>query len=317
MIFPFLKGILSPLKVPATFLIVLVNVIIFIFCLEAFDRSQDQIEKILSDHDMIMTQGLVFSQFIESHPSDYRELMREVAKKSLDGDLRSAHQMGGLAIRNSKFMKEALDFKANGNDIEVEKWRVHFKEVLELQKNHPSYYLGLTDQHSSLSNWFSYQFTHSGFSHLFWNMIFLIVLGCFVESEAGSAVLVVTYLASGLFGAFMFSQISGISSIPLVGASGAISGLVGFTIFNQWNKKVDFFFWLLPIKNYFGFTKLPGWILLVIFCLPDIAGQLSSVSEFGSIAYGAHIGGALFGAFVAFLYKQFVLSEKEIASSIS
>ena len=303
MIFPLLKGIISPLKVPATFLIVLVNIVIFLFCLETFDRSQQQIEKILSDRDMIMTQGLIFSQFIETHPADYRTLMKNVAQKSLNGDLRASHQMGGLAIRNSKFMKEALDFKPNGNDIEIDKWRTHFKEVLELQKNHPSYYLGLTDQHNSWTNWFSYQFTHSGFSHLFWNMIFLIMLGCFVESEAGSGVLVFTYLSSGLFGAFTFSLFSGISAIPLVGASAAISGLVGFAIFNHWNKKVEFFFWLLPIQNYFGLTKLPGWTLLVIFCLPDIAGQFSSVSEFGSIAYAAHIGGAICGGFIGFLYK--------------
>ena len=236
MIFPLLKGLMSPLKVPLTFLLVLLNVAIFLVSLDDFSRSQDDIEKILSDRDMVLTQGLIFSQYIETHPNDFQSLLKGVAKKSLDGDVRSAHQMGGLAIRNSDFMKNALEFKANGNDIAIANWRIHFKEVLELQKKHPSYYLGLNYNHNSWINWLSYQFTHSGFSHLFWNMLFLILMGCFVESEVGSSVFLFTYLASGFAGAFAFSQLSGISAIPLVGASASISGLVGFAIINQWKQ---------------------------------------------------------------------------------
>ncbi len=303
MIFPLLKGILSPLKVPVTYLLVLLNALIFLVCLEDFDKSQGEIERILSERDMVLTQGLVFSQYIEAHPNDFHKLLKEVAKKSLDGDTRSAHQMGGLAIRNSEFMKNALEFKVNGNEISVAFWRTHFKEILELQRNHPSYYMGLNYSHNELINWLSYQFTHSGFSHLFWNMLFLILLGCFVEIEVGSFVFLITYLASGFAGAFAFSELSGISAIPLVGASASISGIVGFAIAHQWNKKVDFFFWLLPMQNYFGLTKLPAWILMVIFCLPDLAGQLSSVSEFGSIAYSAHIGGAICGGILGVMHR--------------
>ncbi len=303
MIFPLLKGLIHPLKIPATFLIVMVNALVFIACIESFDRSQDKIEKILSNREMLFTQGLVFSQFIETHPQEYHNQLRDFAKKTLAGDWHSAHQMGGLAIRNSSFMKNALEFKVDGNEIAVSGWRKHFKEIVALQKEHPSYYLGLNYDHNSLVNWLSYQFTHSGFSHLFWNMLFLILLGGFVESEVGTAVFVATYLASGLAGALSFSLLSGISAIPLVGASASISGLVGFAIIERWNQKIDFFFWLLPMQNYFGLTKLPAWILLVIFCLPDVAGQLSSVSEFGSIAYSAHLGGAALGICAGLIYR--------------
>lgn len=303
MIFPLLKGILFPLRVPATFLITLLNIVVFLLCLDRFERSQNGIERILSDHEMLVTQGLTFSQYIEAHPQDFQILLRSFAKKSLDGDRHNAHQMGGLAIRNANFMKAALDFEVNGNEISIAHWRKQFKEILTLQQNHPSYYLGLNYNHNTVINWLSYQFTHSGLSHLFWNMLFLVLLGCFVESEVGSAVLVFTFLSAGLMGAFTFSVLSGISAIPLVGASASISGLVGFIIVHHWRQKIDFFFWLLPLQNYFGLTKLPAGLLLIIFCLPDVAGQLASVSEFGSIAYSAHLGGALMGIGVGLAYR--------------
>ncbi len=309
MIFPFLKGILDPFKAPASFLIALINVVVFIACQDDFSHSQNKIEKILSDRELVHTQGLSFSQYVEAHPAKFKPLLLSIAKKSLDGDRQSAQQMGGLAMRNSDFMTAGLDFKFNGNEIAIANWRKQFREILELQKDHPSYYLGLNYSHKSYSNWLSYQFTHSGFSHLFWNMIFMILLGCFVESEVGTGIFVLTYLSAGLLGALAFSLCSGLSAIPLVGASAAISGLVGFTIVHKWRQKIDFFFWLLPIQSYFGFTKLPAWILLVVFCLPDVAGQLSSVSEFGSIAYSAHLGGALFGVCVGLIHKFWPSSE--------
>ncbi len=298
MIFPILKGFLHPLKVPATFAIIILNVIIFIFCLKAFEHSQNEIEKLLSDHQLLQTQGLVFSQYVEANPRLLNKILLKVARQSLDGDNRSAQQMGGLAIRNSNFMSNALQFKVTGNEITIQDWRKKFQTLLELQKDHPSYYLGINYNHNSWTNWLTYQFAHSGFAHLFWNMLFLLLLGSFVESEIGTLAFVAIYFTSGLFGALIFSKMSGISAIPLVGASAAISGLVGCAILMSWNKKTDFFFWLLPIQNYFGFTKLPMWVLLLLFCLPDLAGQLSSVSEFGSIAYSAHLGGAAWGALI-------------------
>jgi membrane associated rhomboid family serine protease len=307
MIFPLLKGFLHPFKVPATYFIIFLNFIIFIFCLKAFEHSQNEIEKILSDHQLLQTQGLIFSQYVEARPQLFNKLLLKLADLALSGDHRSAQQMGGLAIRNSDFMREGLEFKPNGNDIAIESWRFKFKNLLELQKDHPSYYLGINYNHKSWMNWLTYQFAHSGFSHLFWNMLFLGLLGCFVESEIGTLSFVILYFTSGLFGAYVFANLSGISALPLVGASAAISGLVGCAMAMSWNVKADFFFWLLPIQNYFGLTKLPIWILLVLFCLPDLAGLFSSVSELGSIAYSAHLGGAVWGALVGFGLK---LSQK-------
>ncbi len=307
MIFPLLKGLMHPFKVPATYFIILLNFIIFIFCLKAFEHSQNEIEKLLSDHELLQTQGLVFSQYVGAHPALYNKLLLKLTDHALMGDHRAAQQMGGLAIRNSDFMRNGLEFKVNGNELAIQTWRAKFTQLLELQKNHPSYYLGINYNHNSWMNWLTYQFAHSGFSHLFWNMLFLSLLGCFVESEIGSVCFVTLYFTSGLFGAYAFANLSGISALPLVGASAAISGLVGCAIVMNWSAKTDFFFWLLPIQSYFGLTKLPIWILLILFCLPDLAGQFSSLSEIGSIAYSAHLGGAVWGALVGLGLK---LSQK-------
>jgi membrane associated rhomboid family serine protease len=130
-------------------------------------------------------------------------------------------------------------------------------------------------------------------------MVFLLIFGVFTESVVGSLWTLVTYISAGVAGAGSFALLSGISSSPLVGASAAISGLMGFVIVMCWGQKVKFFFWLLPIRGYFGFAMLPAWVLAVVYMLPDVSGYLSSVNDFQSVAYSAHIGGSLCGALIA------------------
>ena len=183
-------------------------------------------------------------------------------------------------------------------------WKEKFKKLLSLQAVHPSYFMGLTDTQQSLEALLLYQFAHSDSGHLFWNMLFLLIFGIFVESVIGSLRTLLVYLCSGIVAALGFAATSGYSSSPLIGASGAITGLIGVVVAISWGYKLPFFYWLLPIKNYFGFVLLPAWVLVIVYVLPDISGYLSSVTDFHSVAYTAHLGGALAGLVIGVALKK-------------
>ena len=139
-------------------------------------------------------------------------------------------------------------------------------------------------------------FLHGGFLHLAGNMLFLWIYGDNVEHRLGRLGYLITYLATGVAATLFFSVFAGSSMTPLVGASGAISGVLGLYFLLFPKNKVKVFIALFPI--YFNVLLLParwvlGFFLLVDNLLPFIIGSSSSV------AFGAHIGGFLAGFGIA------------------
>lgn len=147
-----------------------------------------------------------------------------------------------------------------------------------------------------LGDLFFSMFLHGGLLHLAGNMLFLWIYGNNVEHVLGRPGFLATYLATGAAATWFFSLISGSSMIPLVGASGAISGVLGvyFLLFPR--NKVKMLVALIPF--YVGVVLLParlvlGFFLIIDNLLPLLVGPQSSV------AYGAHIGGFLGGLAIA------------------
>ncbi len=135
-------------------------------------------------------------------------------------------------------------------------------------------------------------FLHGGFAHLAGNMLFLWIFGDNVEHRVGRLPYLALYLVTGMFATWAFSWFAGDSMVPLVGASGAISGVMGlyFLLFPR-NRVRTFVFlfpfvmdvWLIPVRWVIGFY------VLVDNLLPFVLGAESGV------AYGAHLGGFVAG----------------------
>jgi membrane associated rhomboid family serine protease len=303
MIIPYLRGLLSPLKTPLTYFLFLLNVLVFAATWQSSDLSQSELDSIFENKEFLQTQGLVFAQLIAHQPQKFSPLLRQLSVTAQKGDRSTVSLMGNLALRNNIFMDEASHAPFLGDQVAFEKWQLDFKKLNEIQNENPSYSWGLSRHNTAWPVWFLYQFAHSGFAHLFWNMVFLLIFGVFAESLSGGLCTLICYLGAGLAGAASFALLTGISSSPLVGASAAVSGLMGFVVVFCWRQRVKFLFWLLPVQGYFGFVMLPVWVLFLVYLLPDLSGYLSSVSDFQSVAYGAHLGGTLFGALMAFAYK--------------
>ena len=303
LVFPYLKGFVKPHLAPLTYFLVAVNVLVFLTSYGNFQIADRKLDRFLNDGNFLNNQGTLFAVMIREEPAQFTPMLTKLQKQALLGDHDSRELLGSLALHNTVFMNRAESFDFRGDEIAVRSWKVKFKELRHLQDQHPSYQWGLSEKHRDWVNWLSYQFAHSGFAHLFFNMLFLIFFGTYVEIRLGSSFVILTYLGAGLFGASVFSMLSGISSSPLIGASGAISGLMGLVAFAFWKERLKFFYWLLPVKGYYGFALLPSWLVVIIYAAPDIAGWLAAIPELGSIAYTAHIGGTAFGFVVAMLYR--------------
>ena len=304
MIFPILRGLLSPVLTPITFLLFSLNILVFVSTLEIYEEADKKLDAILGDHTFMDTQGAAFSRMIEREPAKFSSTLRQLAVKSLEGDRESRRALGNLAIRNVNFMSRAEGYDFGGDEVAMAAWRKSFLELKEVQAVHPTYLWGLSRLKNDWIQYVSYQFSHSGLFHLFWNMIFLLIFGGFVETRLGGSFVILSYLGGGLLGALSFSTLSGISSSPLVGASAAVSALialVGVTWLGR--EKLRFFYWLLPAEGYFGFAMLPSWLVLLVTLLPDVSGYIGASSDFGSVAYSAHLGGAAFGALMALAFR--------------
>ncbi len=148
----------------------------------------------------------------------------------------------------------------------------------------------------SVISLFSSLFLHAGFMHLAGNMLFLYIYGDNVEHQLGRMRFLLMYLATGVIATLSFALLAGNSMTPLVGASGAISGVLGFYFYMFPKNKVKVFIMLLPI--FINVVKIPARIVLGIYVLIDNLLPIL-VQAGGNVAYGAHLGGFFGGLGIA------------------
>jgi membrane associated rhomboid family serine protease len=148
---------------------------------------------------------------------------------------------------------------------------------------------------------FTSMFLHGGWMHLIGNMIFLWVFADNIEAIVGSTLFFILYIAGGLVGsaAHIFTDINSI--IPSVGASGAISAVLGAYLVMFPKSKIKVFI-------LFFITYMPAVIFLLLWFGQQMflgVGSLGAVSaESAGIAWWAHIGGFVFGALVGLVFKR-------------
>ncbi len=178
----------------------------------------------------------------------------------------------------------------------------------ELTRGEPFTRLGLgfqsIDIASAVPTWatiFSSMFIHGGFMHFIGNMMFLWVFGDNVEDWLGHVKYLIFYLLAGVAATLSQLAIDANSQTPLIGASGAISGVMGAYMllfpFNRINVIVIFFF--------ITAIRLPAVALLGLWFLWQLIQGTSSLAipDQVSVAFFAHIGGFVAGAVLAGGYK--------------
>jgi len=101
-----------------------------------------------------------------------------------------------------------------------------------------------------------------------------------------------------------------------VGASAAVSGLIALSASHA-TRRLPFVYWLLPIRGYYGVAWLPAWVLIPAFVLPDLSGWISAQPGLSAVAYTAHIGGALTGFAMSFVFKERPAAFVELAEGVT
>jgi membrane associated rhomboid family serine protease len=156
-------------------------------------------------------------------------------------------------------------------------------------------------------------FLHGGFVHLFGNMIYLWVFGGAVEDLFGHVRYFVFFLACGAIGSITHTLILPQSTVPSIGASGSIAGILGaFLVLRPRARIVTLF----PLVVYWAMAEIRAALFLPVwFTMQFLNGFLSLASaahteEVAGVAWWAHVGGFLFGAMVAGVYRVFGVRSK-------
>jgi membrane associated rhomboid family serine protease len=177
----------------------------------------------------------------------------------------------------------------------------------ELLQDHAWFQYGLIASEPTARGAFGHLFLHGGWLHLLGNLWFLILAGPFIEDRLGRALYLGLYAASGLVGAGVFVLMHPEFSGPLVGASGAVSGVLGAFLVCQFRAKIRFLYWL---GFFFGNFSAPAWLMLPLWFVGELSSAASDPSGAGGVAYWAHVGGFLFGAGAAFVLRKAGYEEK-------
>jgi len=164
----------------------------------------------------------------------------------------------------------------------------------------------------------TYMFIHGGWLHLFGNLLLLYLTGPFIEDLWGRPIYIAFYVIMGMLSALMYAQHYPNFAGPLIGASGAIAGVMGAFLIKYWKTKMRFFYWIgFFFRGTFeapAFVMLPLWVLLEIFN----AKIIDSISPQGGggVAHWAHVWGFVLGAGVALAMMYFKIEEKYIHPKI-
>jgi membrane associated rhomboid family serine protease len=205
-------------------------------------------------------------------------------------------------------------------DEEQEKFNEIALELIDILESNPYNKWGYVPAKKNFGGLFSSMFVHAGFWHLFFNLLLLYVCGPLLEDVWGRLIFVPFYLFSGIAATLMYSLHYPGSSVPLIGASGAIAGVMGAFLVRHYKTKIKFFyFFFIFIRP--GTFSAPAWLMLPLWLLREIfAGSLMNVvyKEYGGggVAHWAHVWGFAFGAGVAFLIKHFNIEGKYVSKKI-
>ena len=159
----------------------------------------------------------------------------------------------------------------------------------------------IIDLTSPVPDWmtmFTSMFMHAGFLHLGGNMLYLWTFGRSIEDRFGHLPFVVFYLASGVVAVFAQSLVDPDSTVPMVGASGAVAGVLGAYILLYPLSRID----TLIIMGLIFTIRIPAVALLGFWAALQYFNGVASLGPevaSGGVAYFAHLGGFAFGLLIA------------------
>ncbi len=161
----------------------------------------------------------------------------------------------------------------------------------------------LTDPGRQVSNVFTSMFLHGSWLHLLGNMWFLYLFGNNVEDSMGRGRFIAFYLLSGVAAALLQVGLDPAAAVPMVGASGAISGVMGGYLVLYPHVRV---YTLVPVGFFMMSVALPAWTMLIYWFVLQLLGgvTLMAGTRGGGVAFWAHVGGFMAGLVLVKLFAR-------------
>lgn len=161
----------------------------------------------------------------------------------------------------------------------------------------------VTDPGRQVPNVMTSMFLHGSWMHLLGNMWFLWLFGNNIEDSMTRPRFLAFYLLTGLAAALAQVVADPSSNVPMVGASGAISGVMGAYLVLFPRVRV---FTLVPLGLFLTSIALPAWVMLIYWAVLQFFGGVTSIvaEQTGGVAFWAHLGGFLAGVILIKLFER-------------
>lgn len=215
-------------------------------------------------------------------PENNRQLYEEAQNMQLDAHFQAL-------LRNNQIIKPS--------DEIYSVWRRQRNEYERARNKQVGYRFGSKPDQPTLLTSFTHMFLHANFSHLFFNMLFLFLLGYVVEIILGHWIYLGAYLLAGLGSDLLFITIQSDQAIYGIGASGAISGVLGMYVVLFGLRKIRFFFFLY---FYFNYVRAPALLIAPFWLAYELYQQFFTDSNINNLA---HMGGFITGLVIALISR--------------
>ena len=274
--------------------IILTNCLVFFFFQTGDYGRYEKAMTYYFDSGLAKIEIRQYLQYVEESQSPAGNIFQPEPKKMKRKRIIHLHT---TMEKDPVFMKKLLnDEIIMPDDAVYGEWRPLRSGYNRLKSKVIFIHYGFRPAYKNVATCFTYMFLHGGFMHLLGNMIFLWLVGCILELWCGRFFFIGMYFLTGILSAGLFTLMYPNSTAPLIGASGAISGLIGAFTVAYGRKKIRIFY---SLGFYFNYAKVPAIILLPVW----IGNELFMLFFGGvsQVAYVAHIGGLLSGALLGFL----------------
>jgi len=247
-------------------------------------------------------------EYWQQHP--YLDLPEEFVKATLPPGQHEQLKVATEAFKNLHPAAASAD-----HTLEQRRLDTLVQSYFSARTDSPFLRWGLVPESPDVGAYLTSMFMHAGWLHFLGNMFLFYLAGLIVEDAFGRPLFAALYLASGIVAALTHVAMFPHSEIPLVGASGAIAGVMGaFLIrFARTRLKFAYFFWVVVILR--GTFTAPAWLMLPLWLLQQLFYASLTGTE-GGVAYWAHVGGFVFGAGFAFVLKAFDIEARYVHPKI-
>lgn len=295
-----------------TFTIIGLNIAIFCLTLPGVLRSENELE----------ASGKAIQEYLASKPyliTD--ENLQKMAEAGIIQKSQTEAVKESLGEYQDAMQAARTRISTMQRDIEQQRLDSMLDEFGAAYRTRPYYRFGVVPADRRVSSFISSMFMHGGLLHLFGNLLFFFAVGFSLEDIWGRFFFASFYLIGGIAASVTHVFIYPTSTVPCIGASGAIAAVMGAFLVRFFRSKIKMFYWFFPAAYFgarpWGTFNIAAYIFLPFWFAEQVLDAWASRGGDGSgVGVWAHIGGFAFGVVFAFALKGLKVEERILKPAI-